>query len=121
MEPEPLESAPPARLKNEVGLGRPSGNRAHPKQLSSSNSSLAPGMSLGPYRITGVVGAGAMGEVYRARDSHLNRDAALKVLPEVLARDPDRLARLRREAQVLASLNHQNIASQASSWAQGPT
>jgi len=80
-------------------------------QNSPSNSSLAPGMSLGPYRITGVVGAGAMGEVYRARDSHLNRDVALKVLPEFFAIDPDRLARLRREAQVLASLNHQNIAA----------
>jgi hypothetical protein len=78
--------------------------RSRSPQGSSSSSSLAPGMSFGPYQVAGIVGAGAMGEVYRARDSHLNRDVALKVLPKGLARDPDRLARLKREAQVLASL-----------------
>jgi serine/threonine-protein kinase len=85
--------------------------RSRTPQSSSSRASLAPGMSLGPYEVTGVAGAGAMGEVYHARDSHLHRDVALKVLPDVFARDPDRLARLKREAQVLASLNHQHIAA----------
>ena len=72
---------------------------------------LTVGTRLGPYDIVALIGAGGMGEVYRARDAKLNRDVALKVLPEVFARDPDRLARFRREAQVLASLNHPNIAA----------
>ena len=72
---------------------------------------LAPGTALGSYTITAQVGAGGMGEVYRARDTKLNRDVALKVLPDDFAQDPDRLARFRREAQVLASLNHPNIAA----------
>ncbi len=71
---------------------------------------LSPGTRLGPYEILAPLGAGGMGEVYRARDPKLNRDVALKVLPELLAHDPDRLARFEREAQVLASLNHPNIA-----------
>jgi serine/threonine-protein kinase len=70
---------------------------------------LTPGTRLGPYEIVGPLGAGGMGEVYRARDSKLNRDVALKVLPASVAGDPERLARFRREAQVLASLNHPNI------------
>ena len=73
--------------------------------------SLAPGARLGAYEIVGLLGAGGMGEVYRARDTRLNRDVALKVLPELFAADPDRLARFKREAQVLASLNHPNIAA----------
>jgi serine/threonine-protein kinase len=72
---------------------------------------LAPGQRFGPYEIQSTLGAGGMGEVYRARDSKLNRDVALKILPEALAADPDRLARFRREAQVLAALNHPNIAA----------
>jgi eukaryotic-like serine/threonine-protein kinase len=72
---------------------------------------LNPGTKLGPYEIVSPLGAGGMGEVYRARDTKLNRDVALKVLPEVLARDPERMARFQREAQVLASLNHPNIAA----------
>ena len=66
---------------------------------------------IGPYEIIGLIGAGAMGEVYRARDTKLNRDVALKVLPPLFALDPDRVARFRREAQVLAALNHPNIAA----------
>src|SRR5262245_8616474 len=72
---------------------------------------LKPGDALGPYRIEALIGAGGMGEVYRARDTKLNRDVALKVLPESFTHDPDRLARFKREAQVLASLNHPNIAA----------
>jgi serine/threonine protein kinase/Tol biopolymer transport system component len=72
---------------------------------------LSAGARLGPYEITGALGAGGMGEVYRARDTHLNRDVAIKVLPELFARDPDRLARFTREAQALASVNHPNIAA----------
>ena len=71
---------------------------------------LTTGTRLGPYEITGPLGAGGMGEVYRARDTKLKRDVALKVLPDAFARDPERLARFQREAQVLASLNHPNIA-----------
>src|SRR6188474_712347 len=72
---------------------------------------LASGTRLGAYEIAALIGAGGMGEVYRARDTRLNRDVALKVLPELFAADPDRLARFRREAQLLASLNHPNIAA----------
>ena len=71
--------------------------------------SLAAGNRLGPYEIVAPLGAGGMGEVYRARDGRLNRDVAIKVLPDSLATDPDRLARFQREAQVLASLSHPNI------------
>ena len=71
---------------------------------------LSPGTKLGPYDVLGPIGAGGMGEVYRARDTRLDREVAIKVLPEVLARDPERLARFEREAKTLASLNHPNIA-----------
>jgi len=67
------------------------------------------GRRLGPYEIAGPLAAGGMGEVYRARDTRLNRDVAVKILPELFAADPDRLGRFKREAQVLASLNHPNI------------
>jgi serine/threonine-protein kinase len=69
------------------------------------------GTRLGAYEILGHIGSGGMGEVYRARDTKLNRDVALKILPEAFATDADRLARFKREAQVLASLNHPNIAA----------
>ena len=72
---------------------------------------LTVGSRIGPYEVKGSLGAGGMGEVYRARDTALARDVALKVLPDVFALDPDRLARFRREAQVLASLNHPHIAA----------
>jgi serine/threonine-protein kinase len=70
---------------------------------------LEPGTTLGPYSVTAKIGEGGMGEVYRARDTKLDRDVALKVLPEAFTSDPDRLARFEREAKVLASLNHTNI------------
>jgi serine/threonine-protein kinase len=72
--------------------------------------SLSPGDKLGPYEILAPIGAGGMGEVYRARDTKLDRDVAIKVLPAALAQDPERLARFEREAKVLAALNHPNIA-----------
>jgi eukaryotic-like serine/threonine-protein kinase len=71
--------------------------------------SLSLGKRLGPYEILGPLGAGGMGEVYRAHDSKLGREVALKVLPDLFARDPDRMVRFQREAKVLASLNHPNI------------
>jgi len=71
---------------------------------------LPPGARIGLYEVVSALGAGGMGEVYRARDTKLDRDVALKVLPELFAADPDRLARFEREAKTLASLNHPNIA-----------
>jgi len=71
---------------------------------------LVRGTRIGPYEITSMIGVGGMGEVYQARDTKLQRYVALKVLPELFANDPERLARFKREAQVLASLNHPNIA-----------
>ncbi len=72
---------------------------------------LAPGSTLGTYEITGLLGAGGMGEVYRARDTKLGRSVAIKVLPDAFASDPDRVPRFEREAKVLASLNHPHIAA----------
>src|SRR5437870_13381011 len=73
--------------------------------------SISPGTRLGPYEITALIGKGGMGEVYRAGDSKLNRHVAIKVLPDLFANDPERRARFEREAQVLAALNHPNIAA----------
>src|SRR5687767_9370120 len=73
-------------------------------------SSLSSGTRLGPYEVVGPLGAGGMGEVYRARDTKLHRDVALKVLPAAFTADADRVARFEREAQALAALNHPSIA-----------
>ncbi|HEV2985997.1 MAG TPA: protein kinase [Vicinamibacterales bacterium] len=72
---------------------------------------LAPGTRLGVYEVTAQIGAGGMGQVYRATDTKLKRQVAIKILPPSLAADHDRLARFQREAEVLASLNHPNIAA----------
>jgi serine/threonine protein kinase len=74
---------------------------------------LGPGVRLGPYEVVAAIGAGGMGEVYRARDSRLGREVAIKVLPELLREIPT--ARAEREAQLLASLNHPNIARSTAS------
>ena len=72
---------------------------------------LTPGTRLGPYEVTAQIGVGGMGEVYRATDTNLKRAVAIKVLPESVAADAERLARFQREAEVLASLNHPHIAA----------
>ena len=71
---------------------------------------LAIGARIGPYEVTGAIGAGGMGEVYRARDTRLGRDVAIKILPAAVSGDGDRRARFEREAKTLAALNHPNIA-----------
>jgi serine/threonine-protein kinase len=71
---------------------------------------LAAGSKLGPYEILAPIGKGGMGEVYRARDTKLEREVAIKIVPESFAHDPERIARFEREAKVLAALNHPNIA-----------
>src|SRR5260370_15382798 len=72
---------------------------------------ILPGKRLGPYEIVSAIGAGGMGEVYQAHDTKLGRDVAIKVLPEAFAHDPEKLSRFQREAKLLASLNHPNIAT----------
>ena len=72
---------------------------------------LSAGARFGPYEIVGPLGAGGMGQVFRARDPRLGRDIAIKILPDSFARDPSRVARFDREARLLASLNHANIAA----------
>ena len=73
--------------------------------------SLSPGTSIGHYDVTSLLGEGGMGQVWQATDTQLNRQVALKILPDAFADDPERLARFKREAQILASLNHPNIAA----------
>ena len=80
-------------------------------QLVSPVSALLTGRRIGAFDVHGLLGAGGMGEVYRARDTRLGRDVAIKILPRAFKDDPDRLARFEREAQVLASLNHPHIAA----------
>jgi serine/threonine protein kinase len=72
---------------------------------------LAPGTRIGAYEIGSALGAGGMGEVYRARDTKLGREVAIKVLPEAVEQDPERIARFEREAKALAALNHPHIAT----------
>ncbi len=72
---------------------------------------MEPGTKIGTFEVTGMLGKGGTGEVYRATDSKLGRDVAIKVLPESFASDPKRLARFEREAKALASLNHPNVAT----------
>jgi serine/threonine protein kinase len=72
---------------------------------------LTPGTRIGVYQIAAQIGEGGMGQVLRARDTTLDRDVALKILPDAFAHDADRLARFQREAKTLASLNHPNIAA----------
>jgi len=72
---------------------------------------LSAGTRIGGCEVLGAIGAGGMGEVYRARDVNLGREVAVKILPEAFASDPERVARFEREARVLASLNHPNIAT----------
>ena len=72
---------------------------------------LTPGSRLGPYEIIAAIGEGGMGQVFRARDTKLDRDVAIKILPEAFAHDAERLARFQREAKILASLNHPHIAA----------
>ena len=72
---------------------------------------LAVGTRIGPYEVAALIGVGGMGEVYRAHDTQLGRDVAIKILPGAFTSDPDRLARFEREARVLAALNHPNIAT----------
>src|SRR5262245_23090719 len=105
------------KSRRSSGLGWPSRNHVipgrAPVRITPSDQiqvALAPGARLGAYEIVSLIGSGGMGEVYRARDARLARDVAIKVLPSQVAADPDRLARFEREAQVLASLNHSNIA-----------
>ncbi len=74
------------------------------------------GTRLGHYDVTALLGEGGMGQVWQATDTQLNREVALKILPEAFAVDPDRLARFQREAQVLASLNHPNISGSTEVW-----
>ena len=73
--------------------------------------SLTIGTQLGSHEITALLGKGGMGEVYRARDTKLKRDVAIKLLPDEFSRDADRVSRFQREAEVLAALNHPNIAA----------
>ena len=70
---------------------------------------LEPGSRIGPYEIVSLIGTGGMGEVYRARDTRLDRDVAIKILPEAFAGDPDRVRRFEQEARAIAALNHPHI------------
>jgi serine/threonine protein kinase len=82
-----------------------------PERYTSSRLAVTPGTRLGVYEVTAQIGVGGMGEVYRATDTTLGRQVALKILPEAVASHPERIARFEREAKTLAALNHPNIAA----------
>ena len=108
------QADPDIRAEVEVLLAQPSGGALldqHAADLlgESNFAQLAAGAQLGHYQIVAMLGRGGMGVVYRAKDTRLGREVAIKVLPDSLAQDPDRLARFNREAKLLASLNHPNI------------
>jgi eukaryotic-like serine/threonine-protein kinase len=100
-----LTDRPPDRNASPLADGLPPGDPT------GSQTTFSTDEHVGPYRIVALLGTGGMGEVFRARDSRLHRDVALKMLPRAFAFDPDRLARFRREAHVLAALNHPHIAA----------
>ena len=109
----PLISATTSSLpstKTHVRTSHVARRTSHIARIISTLLALLAGTRLGPYEILSPLGEGGMGEVYRARDTQLNRDVAIKVLPELFASDAERLARFTREAQTLAALNHPNIA-----------
>jgi serine/threonine protein kinase len=83
---------------------------ARPRPCNARHLALSLGTRLGPYEIVSALGAGGMGEVYRAHDTKLDRDVAIKILPNIFVSDPERVVRFHREARTLASLNHPNIA-----------
>src|SRR6266566_6224208 len=89
----------------------PRGCILSPLPVGGSSMAIPSGTRLGSYEVLAPIGAGGMGEVYQAHDTKLGRDVAIKVLPEAFAHDPARLSRFQREAKMLASLNHPNIAS----------
>jgi eukaryotic-like serine/threonine-protein kinase len=89
--------------------GSKNSSNAFPSNSDGSMMSLSPGTRIGAYEIVALIGAGGMGEVYRARDTRLKREVAIKILPEVFAQDRDRLTRFQREAELLATLNHSHI------------
>src|SRR5262249_35912914 len=101
----------PLNQEHPTGTNKPSTVKDYSGAIITLVMALLSGTHLGPYEITATLGAGGMGEVYRARDTKLKREVALKVLPELFTNDRRRLARFEREARVLASLNHPNIAS----------
>jgi eukaryotic-like serine/threonine-protein kinase len=105
---ESIDPALPARL--EALLAADDRGESLEHLFQSEPVSAAPPARIGPYDVVGVLGVGGMGEVYRARDPRLQRDVAIKVLPAAVTKEPERLARFEREAQVLASLNHPHIA-----------
>jgi eukaryotic-like serine/threonine-protein kinase len=110
MESPAIEGLGASAADRVLNAARNSTGRSVPGQRAAMQP-IATGTRLGPYEIVGLVGAGGMGEVYRAHDSQLGRDVAIKVLPLELANDPDRLSRFDREARALAALNHPNIAT----------
>src|SRR6266705_1940360 len=100
-----------AEEKREAGFLESPALEIAAKEMAQDQTRSLLGQRLGTYQVLSLLGAGGMGEVYRARDSKLQRDVAIKVLPKAFVDDPDRLGRFRREAQLLASLNHPNIAT----------